>query len=202
MAAPSPRIAGIVLAAGAGTRAGGPKALRLDAEGMPWLQRAVAALREGGCDTVLVVLGAEAERAAALVPAGVTVVVAEDWADGLSASLRAGLAAAPPDATAVVVTLVDLPGLPAAAVGRLLAPPLEASTLRRATYDGRPGHPVGLGRDHWAAAAASAHGDRGAGRYLRDQGAEVVELSGLWDGADEDGADEAGADEDGADDSR
>jgi CTP:molybdopterin cytidylyltransferase MocA len=195
MAVPSPRVAGILLAAGAGSRAGGPKALRRDTAGMPWLQRAVAALREGGCDAVLVVLGADAERAASLVPAGVTVVVAKDWADGLSASLRAGLAAAPPDAIAVVVTLVDLPGLPAAAVEQLLAAPLEASTLRRATHDGRPGHPVVLGRDHWAAVAASAHGDRGAGRYLRDQGAELVELSGLWDGADEDGADDDGPDD-------
>lgn len=195
MAVPSPRVVGILLAAGAGSRAGGPKALRRDASRMPWLQLAVGALREGGCDAVLVVLGAEAERAAALVPAGATVVVAEDWADGLSASLRGGLAATPPGATAVVVTLVDLPGLPAAAVERLLAPPLQASTLRRATYDGRPGHPVVLGRDHWAAAAASAHGDRGAGRYLRDQGAELVELSGLWDGADDDGVDDDGADD-------
>jgi CTP:molybdopterin cytidylyltransferase MocA len=186
MSIPAACVAGIVLAAGAGTRAGGPKALRVDVDGMPWLHRAVAALRGGGCDPLLVVLGAEAASARPLVPAETTVVVAEDWADGLSASLRAGLAAAPPEATAVVVTLVDLPGLPAAAVERLLAPPLESSTLRRATYDGRPGHPVVLGRDHWAAAAASAHGDRGAGRYLRDQGAELVELSGLWDGADED----------------
>lgn len=180
-------VAGIVLAAGAGTRAGGPKALRLDAERMPWLYRAVVALREGGCDSVLVVLGAEAARAAALVPAGASVVVAEDWADGLSASLRAGLAAAPAEATVAVVTLVDLPRLPAAAVERLLAAPLEPATLRRATYDGRPGHPVVIGRDHWAAAAASAEGDRGAGRYLRRQGAESVELSDLWDGADDDG---------------
>ncbi len=131
-------------------------------------------------------LGADAAHARALVPADATVVVAEHWADGLSASLRAGLAATPAGATTVVVTLVDLPGLPAAAVERLLAGPLGSATLRRATYEGRPGHPVVIGRDHWAAAAASAEGDRGAGRYLRDQGAELVELSGLWDGADDD----------------
>jgi CTP:molybdopterin cytidylyltransferase MocA len=182
----TPRAAGIVLAAGAGTRAGGPKALRRDADGMPWLHRAVAALRDGGCDPVLVVLGAEAAAARGLVPPDATVVVADDWADGLSASLRAGLTAAPPAADAVVVTLVDLPDLPVAAVEELLAPPLGPATLRRATYRGRPGHPVVIGRDHWLAAAASAHGDRGAGRYLRDQGAELVELSGLWDGADDD----------------
>ncbi|GHF04922.1 NTP transferase domain-containing protein [Pseudolysinimonas yzui] len=182
-----PRVAGIVLAGGAGTRAGGPKALRRDADGMPWLHRAVAALRGGGCGSVWVVLGADAALARALVPAEATVVVAEDWAEGLSASLRAGLGAAPPDASAVVVTLVDLPGLPAAAVARLLSAPLDAATLRRATYEGRPGHPVVIGRDHWAAVAASVDGDRGAGRYLAAQGAELVELSGLWDGADADG---------------
>jgi CTP:molybdopterin cytidylyltransferase MocA len=186
MSAPPPRVAGIVLAAGSGTRAGGPKALRRDADGMPWLHRAVAALRGGGCDVVLVVLGADATAARILVHADATVVVAEHWADGLSASLRAGLAAAPREATAVVVTLVDLPRLPAAAVERLLAAPLTAATLRRATYDGAPGHPVVIGRDHWAAAAASATGDHGAGRYLQDQGAEPVDLSGLWDGADDD----------------
>ena len=48
-----------MLAAGAGTRAGGPKALRRDADGVPWLHLAVAALRGGGCDPVLVVLSLE-----------------------------------------------------------------------------------------------------------------------------------------------
>jgi CTP:molybdopterin cytidylyltransferase MocA len=185
-----PRVAGLVLAAGAGTRAGGPKALRLDADGMLWLRRAAGALREGGCDPVLVVLGAEAGRAGALAPRDAVIVVADDWAEGLSASLRAGLDAAPSDAVAVVVTLVDLPGLPAAAVTQLLGAPIDPTTLRRATYGGRPGHPVVIGRDHWAAAAATARGDHGAGDYLRAQGAESVDLSGLWDGADEDGADD------------
>lgn len=190
MSGPAIRVAGLVLAAGAGTRAGGPKALRRDADGMPWLHRAVAALREGGCDSVLVVLGAEAPAAHVLVPDAASIVVAEDWAEGLSASLRAGLAAAPRDAIAAVVTLVDLPALPASAVERLLAAPLGPATLRRATYAGLPGHPVVIGRDHWVAAAASADGDRGAGRYLKDQGVELVELSGLWDGADDDEPDD------------
>jgi CTP:molybdopterin cytidylyltransferase MocA len=178
------RVAGVVLAAGAGTRAGGPKALRRDADGVPWLHLAVAALREGGCDEVRVVLGADAETATGLVPVGVGIVVAEDWADGLSASFRAGLADLP--AEVAVMTLVDLHALPAEAVARILSGPVDATTLRRATYAGRPGHPVLLGRDHWGAATASAEGDRGAGRYLKAQGAEPVELSGLWDGEDDD----------------
>jgi CTP:molybdopterin cytidylyltransferase MocA len=199
MGTPQTRVAGIVLAAGAGSRAGGPKALRRDATGMPWLVRATTALRDGGCATITVVLGAEADRARALIPSGVAVVVAEEWADGLSASLRAGLAAAETAAetdaaTAALITLVDLPELPAAAVARLVAQPLAATTLRRAHYAGRPGHPVLIGREHWAAAAASATGDRGAGGYLTAQGAESVDCSDLWDGADVDAPDVDAAD--------
>ena len=190
MGAPPTRVVGIVLAAGAGTRAGGPKALRLDGDRMPWLARATTALREGGCAAIIVVLGAEADRARGFVPPDVMVVVASEWADGLSASLKAGLAAAQhfDDATAALITLVDLPGLPSAAVARLLAEPPTVTTLRRATYAGRPGHPVVIGRDHWVAAAAGAEGDHGAGSYLKAQGAELVDCSDLWDGADVDGS--------------
>ena len=88
------RICGIVLAAGAGTRFGGPKALARTPEGEPWIARAARALRDGGCDEVVVVLGAGADAAALLVPDGTRVVIAADWAGGLSHSLRAGLAAA------------------------------------------------------------------------------------------------------------
>ena len=84
-------IAGLVLAAGAGTRMGMPKALVEDESG-PWLSRAVQALTDGGCDDVTVVLGAAVDEAAALVP-GTAIVVAEDWAEGMGASLRAGLTA-------------------------------------------------------------------------------------------------------------
>jgi CTP:molybdopterin cytidylyltransferase MocA len=186
MGTPPTRVAGIVLAAGAGSRAGGAKALRRDATGIPWLARAVTTLRAGGCATVLVVLGAESEAARELLPPDADVVVADDWATGLSASLRAGFRAVPADATAALVTLVDLPGLPPAAVARLLADPLATTTLRRATYRGRPGHPVVIGRDHWTAAAESSKGDRGAGVYLNQHHAELVECSDLWDGADQD----------------
>mgnify|MGYP003394888605 CR=1 FL=1 len=78
----SPTAAGVLLAAGAGTRFGMPKALAAHGE---WLMSAVAALHRGGCDDVVVVLGA----AIVDVPAPARVVVATDWSDGLSASLRA-----------------------------------------------------------------------------------------------------------------
>lgn len=184
-----PVVTGLVLAAGAGTRAGGPKALRRDADGVPWIERAVRVLELGGCDTATVVLGAAAVEARPLVPSAARIAVASEWADGLAASLRAGLDAledAPPRVVAVAVTLVDLPGLPADAVRRLLAGRVDAATLRRAEYGGLPGHPVLLGRAHWAAVAASARGDAGAGAYLRAHAATGIECGDLWSGADVD----------------
>ncbi|MBF0816042.1 nucleotidyltransferase family protein, partial [Microbacterium paludicola] len=100
----TPAVCGIVLAAGAGTRFGGPKALARTPDGTPWIVRAVDALWAGGCDEVLVVLGAGAAEAAALIPPGARMVVADDWAEGASASLRAGIAAARQrEADAVVI---------------------------------------------------------------------------------------------------
>lgn len=178
---------GLLLAAGAGTRYGGPKALATDTDGTPWLVRAVAALREGGCPATTVVLGADADHALPLLDGtGAAPVVAADWAEGLSASLRAGLAAlAVTDAPAAVVVLVDLPDVGAAVVARLRAGAGPA-TLRRATYDGRPGHPVVLGRDHWAGVAATATGDEGAREYLATHEVEAVECGDLATGADVD----------------
>ena len=142
---------GLLLAAGAGTRMGMPKALVRDGGGGSWLVRGVRTLVDGGCAQVTVVLGAAAEEALPLLDGTVaTAVVAADWADGMSASLRAGLAAATgTDADAVVVSLVDLPDVGADVVRRLLDPLPSVDTLRRASYDGRPGHPVVIGREHW-----------------------------------------------------
>lgn len=157
------RAVGVLLAAGAGSRYGSPKALAHDGA---WLRAAVAALRDGGCAQVVVVLGASAERAQALVPDGAAVVVAPDWADGMSASLRAGLAAAQgTDARRAVLHLVDTPDVGADVVARVLA---TGAPLARASYRGRGGHPVLLGREHWAAVSAATTGDHGARDFLRD----------------------------------
>jgi CTP:molybdopterin cytidylyltransferase MocA len=144
---------------------GGPKAL-VELDGEPLLRRALRALAEGGCAPVVVVLGAGAAEAAPLVPDGVRAVVADGWAEGMGASLRAGLAALQgTGADAAVVHLVDLPGVTATAIGRLAAG-AGPDALARAAYDGRPGHPVLLGRAHWAGVAAVATGDAGARDYL------------------------------------
>ncbi|SFC39521.1 nucleotidyltransferase family protein [Streptomyces aidingensis] len=176
------RIAGLVLAAGGGRRLGGRAKALLVTGGELLVDRAVDALRAGGCAPVLVVLGAEAgrvrERARRL--AGCTVVENPQWPTGMGSSLRAGLAAVmePPDGVdgvdGVVVLLVDQPGVGAAAVARVRAAYRSPRTLAAAAYGGERGHPVLLGRDHLAGAARAAAGDRGARDYLRARESEIV----------------------------
>ena len=84
-------VVGVLLAAGSGERFGGPKALARDDDGTSWLLRSVQALRP--CAEIVVVLGAGADEAAALLPMSVSRVRADDWAEGMGASLRAGLTA-------------------------------------------------------------------------------------------------------------
>lgn len=152
-----------MLAAGGGQRYGGPKAL-VRFRGRLLVERAVDLLGAGGCDPVLVVLGAAADEVLATADlGGVTVVRNPDWASGMGSSLRAGLAALPADVPSVVVTLVDTPGLGPESVRRLAATGADAAV---ATYRGRRGHPVLLGRSVLAEVAAAATGDRGAGPWL------------------------------------
>jgi CTP:molybdopterin cytidylyltransferase MocA len=159
-------VAGLLLAAGAGRRFGMPKALVRHRDRL-FVEHAVDVLRAGGCAPVVVVLGAAAEevRATAELP-NVSIVDNLDWASGMGSSLRAGLSAlAGSDAAAVVILPVDTPGVTADAVRRLAAL-ADPDALARATYHDSPGHPVLLGRNHWAGAAQSATGDTGARPYL------------------------------------
>ena len=171
---------------------GRPKALVTDADGTAWVTRSAAVLAAGGCDPVLVVVGASADRAAALVPPGARWVEAVVWAEGMGASLRSGLAelvrSVPDDVVAAVVGLVDTPAVSAEVVSRLVTAARSAGPagLARAAYAGEPGHPVVLGRDHWAAVAASAHGDAGARAYLRGREVTPVECGDVGDGRDVD----------------
>lgn len=180
------RVTGVLLAAGAGTRMGRPKALMSDEHGS-WLARACAALADGGCDNGIVVLGASADEARGLLDGvDADIVEATDWPEGMGASLRAGLTrAGTTDAGAALVHLVDLPDVGADVVARVLA--LTApDALVRATYRGRPGHPVLIGRDHWSGVIHDAKGDRGARNYLDSHDAVDVDCSDLASGRDVD----------------
>jgi nicotine blue oxidoreductase len=186
---------GLVLAAGAGRRMGGPKALvRLTDGGPTLVETAVARVVDGGCDRVVVVVGAAGDEVAALVAgSGARVVRADDWDEGMGASLRAGLAhLGAGDDDLALVTLVDLPDVTAEVVERVLAA-VDGdgrAALARAAYDGVPGHPVAVGRDHWSAVITTARGDRGARDHLRVTPHRLVECGDLATGLDLDTTDD------------
>lgn len=161
-------VAGLLLAAGAGRRLGGPKALvQLDGESLA--RRGVRLLESGGCAPVVVVLGAGAGHVVAyddLAPA--RTVVNARWAEGMGTSLEAGLdSLEDDDAGAAVVALADQPRVGAEAVRRLVAAWREGAAVAVAAYDGAPRNPVLLDRAWWGAARESATGDRGARGLLR-----------------------------------
>ncbi len=167
---------------------GGPKAL-VELHGEPLVRRALRVLAEGGCEPLLVVVGASAAEVRAALPPGVRSVEARDWAEGMGASLRAGLdalATLDPTPEAALVHLVDLPGVTARAVARLAADP-GPDILRRAAYGGRAAHPVLIGRSHWSGVRGSATGDAGARGYLA--GHPALELVECGDVADPDDVD-------------
>ncbi|MGN9820206.1 nucleotidyltransferase family protein [Streptomyces sp. SD11] len=162
-------VAGLLLAAGGGRRLGGrPKAL-LEHRGRPLVEYAAGVLRDAGCTRVHVVLGAAADavRERADLP-GCVLVDNPEWEEGMGSSLRAGLESLRgTGAGAALVSLVDQPGIGPEATARLLAAHRSPATLAAASYEGKRGHPVLLGADHWAGIAATATGDQGARAYLR-----------------------------------
>ncbi|MBX7267618.1 nucleotidyltransferase family protein [Micromonospora sp. Llam7] len=166
-------VAGLVLAAGAGRRYGCPKAL-VELDGRLLVERSVVTARAGGCHPVVTVLGAQAGAVRDRVDlGGVMVLDNPEWATGMASSLRAGLVALRATRSiAVVVLLVDMPGVTPEAVRRLVA--LAApDALAMAGYGGERGHPVLLGRVHWDGVVASASGDVGARRYLHERAADL-----------------------------
>jgi CTP:molybdopterin cytidylyltransferase MocA len=154
-------VAGILLAAGQGSRLGQPKAL-VHLGGQSLAARGIALLTEGGADPVIIVTGA------ARVPqAGATVVHNPDWRTGMGSSLAAGLAAVPARCPAAVIALADQPLVGAAAVRRLIDAFGAGAAIAVAAYHGQPRNPVLIARPHWAEVIALAAGDLGARPFLR-----------------------------------
>jgi CTP:molybdopterin cytidylyltransferase MocA len=152
-------MAGLVLAAGESRRLGRPKAL-LEVGGETLLARSVRVLREGGCADVVVVSGS-----VALVVPGARVIDNPDWATGMGSSLRVGLRVID-RADAVVIMVVDTPGIGADVVRRLRRAHRDGASLVVATYDGAPRNPVLIGRRHWAEVLELAVDDVGARAFL------------------------------------
>ena len=170
-------IGGVVLAAGGGTRFGGPKQLA-ELGDRPLLEHALLALSQvPAIGRFVVVLGAYADQIRARVELhGAEPVVCESWADGQAASLSAGLAALD-GADAAVVTLGDQPGITPGAIEAVLAH-FDGTRPVRAIYDGRPGHPVILTRELMRR-AMEVRGDTGARDLLEQADVRRVEVSHL-----------------------
>lgn len=146
------KVAGIVLAAGRSSRMGHPKPL-LPVEGRTFLARAVAVLREGGCDPVVAVVapGEEAERMRRVAgEAGARVAVNRLVDAEQIDSLRAGLEAVGEGPEGAVVLPVDVPVSDGAVVRALIrAFAANGAPIVRPVHAGRPGHPVLFARRVW-----------------------------------------------------
>jgi molybdenum cofactor cytidylyltransferase len=180
-------IAGLILAAGAGTRFGARPKLLADLDGRPLLEYAVRAqCAVSELERIVVVLGAHAEQVLARVELlRAEPVICEDWQTGQAASLRRGLAALE-GASKVIVTLGDEPLITSAVIARFVHEPGGA----RALYEGRPGHPVVLGVEQMQA-VAKLTGDRGARELLR--GGSRIECGSDCSGRDVDTPDDLAA---------
>jgi CTP:molybdopterin cytidylyltransferase MocA len=193
---PGRSVAGLVLAGGAGTRIGGPKALLRDATGVPWVAGRTQTLLDAGCEPVLASVGAEGIRVRGVLPVGVSAVQVRDWKQGMGASLRGALRSLTtmgPEVEGVLVAVVDTPGLTTEVVGAVVDAALTAArgatlhgSLVQAVYQGVPGHPVLIGRNHWLGVYLEATGDVGARAYLQHQKVRRVEVGDLGDGRDVD----------------
>ena len=171
-------VAGLVLAAGAGRRFGGPKAL-VDLDGEVLVDRAIRMLADAGCAPVVVVLGAAAPDVVARARLDHAVVIVNDgWDEGIGSSLRCGLAALTDlRAAAAVIALVDQPQVTAAVVRRLVDGWRDGRPARVATYDGKRRNPVLLAAQVWAAVSAVARDDEGARAWMRAHPDDVEEVA-------------------------
>jgi CTP:molybdopterin cytidylyltransferase MocA len=154
-------VAGVLLAAGEGSRLGRPKAL-ITLGGVTLASRGAAMLHDGGAAPVIVVTGA-----ADVHVAGVITVANPRWRTGMGSSFTAGLDAVPAGCSAAVIALADQPLVGPEAVRRLIGAHRAGASVAVAAYHGQPRNPVLIGRDHWAEAVELAVGDVGARPFLR-----------------------------------
>jgi len=161
------RVAGIVLAAGAGERFGGPKQLARW-KGIPLLGHALKAAREGGLSPIVVVLGARQEDVRSAAGQGVDFVNNAEWQDGQSTSIRAGLSAVEGQVEAAVFLLADMPRVNGATIRRLVAAHrVSLPAIVAPVGGGRRGNPVLFDRQVFLALHA-LRGDQG-GRSLLER---------------------------------
>jgi len=182
-------VGAIVLAAGRSTRMGSVNKLLADLDGRPVVAHAVAAVAAAGLAGPVVVLGhmADAVRTAigAETPgdggggggahAGATrFVIAADFNGGMSRSLAAGLAAAPPDWCGALIVLGDMPRVAPTTLAAIAAAVTDTDAVVVPLADGKRGNPVAWGRAHWAR-LTTLTGDAGGRALLAEVATIEVE---------------------------
>ncbi|HVM79088.1 MAG TPA: molybdopterin-binding/glycosyltransferase family 2 protein [Stellaceae bacterium] len=149
----APRIAALVLAAGQSRRMGALNKLLIEIDGVPMVRRVVETLRQSSAKPIVVVTGHERERVEAVLRGlPVAFVHNPDYAEGLSTSLKAGVAALPSDVDGVLVCLGDMPRVTAAEIDRLIGAfnPVEGRAVCVPTRRGKRGNPVLWARQFFA----------------------------------------------------
>lgn len=177
------RFAAVVLAAGSASRFGGGKLLA-DFRGRPLVHGALASAQAAAPDAVTVVTGADADAVAACVGAfdpTIRLVHAADYAGGMAASLRAGIASLAPEVQAAFVFLGDMPRVPHAILRPMAAAVAAGAPAAAPVFGGRRGNPVVLGRSLFTEVASLA-GDVGARPILQALGARLALVEAPDDG--------------------
>ena len=170
----APRIAGIVLAAGTSSRMGRNKLIET-VRGKPLIAKAVDAAAASRLDPVLVVTGHQADKiAAALAGAPAALVHNARFAEGLSSSLQAGLAAVPEDCDGAMILLGDMPEITPALIDRLIAA-FHPGAICVATAQMRRGHPV-LWARRFFAELMTLKGDKGARDVMQAHDNQILEI--------------------------
>ncbi|MBI4987345.1 MAG: NTP transferase domain-containing protein [Rhodocyclales bacterium] len=165
----APNVAALVLAAGQSSRMGGTNKLLAEVDGVPMVLRAVNAALASKAASVTVVLGHEAEMVETLLAGRkVTIVRNPEFAQGMSTSLRAGIAALPVEAEAAVVLLADMPRVNAVHVDRLIdAFEAKQPAIVVPQRNGKRGNPILWPREFFARMQAVS-GDKGARGLLEE----------------------------------
>ena len=172
------RVAGLILAAGRSTRMGGPNKLLEEINGKALMRHVAEHILASRAKPIIVVTGHQKERVErALAGLPVTFVHNPDFADGLSTSLKAGIAAVPAEADGAIVCLGDMPQVSAKLIDRLIAAfdPARGALVVIPTIEGKRGNPV-LWSRRFFPDLATVEGDVGARHLIGGYAEAVVEV--------------------------
>ncbi len=173
----APKVTAIVLAAGKSARMGSNKLLA-DIGGKPMIRHAVDAALASAVDRIIVVTGRDADLVAhALSGMNVDIIHNPNYADGISTSIKTGLAALG-DAEAALICLGDMPRVSAAVIDKLIAAfnPAEHRAICVPVFDGKRGNPVLWSRRYFDEMKSIA-GDNGARGLVAEHGEDMVEVA-------------------------